>query len=262
MQVLFDLVKSFLAFFGIGIIRKPRLDALIDVAQQYLRLNQSMGLLLHDEVSYENARRLSRYVAVSHSALSQDLFVLHELDFKRNGFFVEFGACDGLLGSNTLLLEQKFGWRGILAEPSKQFQKALQRNRPDQRLDFRCVWRNSDEMLEFVEAGPLSGVVESIGLDLRNKTHPTYSVQSVSLGDLLESHGAPKTIDYLSIDTEGSELEILQSFDFDRYDIKVITCEHNHSVSRNDIMSLLAAKGFDRRFDNISSVDDWYIKRS
>lgn len=43
----------------------------------------------------------------------QDLFVLSELDYKTDGFFVEFGATDGLSISNTWLLEKYFNWKGI-----------------------------------------------------------------------------------------------------------------------------------------------------
>ena len=53
------------------------------------------------------------------------LWILYLLDKKKNGFFVEFGACDGLHFSNTLLLEKSFGWKGILAEPNRAYQKKL-----------------------------------------------------------------------------------------------------------------------------------------
>ncbi|WP_417886433.1 hypothetical protein [Zunongwangia sp.] len=55
----------------------------------------------------------------SNSQLDQDLFVLFETNFKQNGYFVEFGATNGIAHSNTHLLEIDFGWKGILAEPSK-----------------------------------------------------------------------------------------------------------------------------------------------
>jgi hypothetical protein len=89
-----------------------------------------------------------------------------------------------------------------------------------------------------------------------------YDVRTVSLNDLLKNFGAPRKIDYLSIDTEGSEYIILSSFDFSKYDISVITVEHNSGEQRDSIHRLLSRNGFVRIFEEISSCDDWYIHDS
>ena len=77
--------------------------------------------------------------------------------------------------------------------------------------------------------------------------------------DLLKKYNAPKEIDYLSIDTEGSEFEILNAFDFDAYKIKVITCEHNFTPMREEIYKLLGSKGYVRKYQEFSQFDDWYV---
>jgi hypothetical protein len=90
-----------------------------------------------------------------------------------------------------------------------------------------------------------------------------YTVETVSLYDLLAQHAAPRAIDYLSIDTEGSEFEILRHFDFDTYDIRVITVENGFIASRQQqIFELLNAKGYHRILGYLSDFDDWYVKRS
>jgi hypothetical protein len=86
-----------------------------------------------------------------------------------------------------------------------------------------------------------------------------YGVETVSLNDLLASAGAPDRMDYLSIDTEGSELRILESFDFSRYRFSVITCEHNFTPAREAIVELLGRHGYVRRHESLSQFDDWYI---
>ena len=70
-------------------------------------------------------------------------------------------------------------------------------------------------------------------------------------GAPLRHHGAPKTIDYLSIDTEGSELEILSAFDFSAYHVRIITVEHNYSPMRGKLHDLLTSNSFTRAFERI-----------
>ncbi len=77
---------------------------------------------------------------------------------------------------------------------------------------------------------------------------------------MLDKYQAPSKIDYLSIDTEGSEYEILSNFNFDKYQIQVITCEHNFTPAREQVLSLLTSKGYVRKFDKVSQFDDWYVR--
>ena len=87
-----------------------------------------------------------------------------------------------------------------------------------------------------------------------------YPVTTITLNDLLAEHNAPRHIDYLSVDTEGSELNILRAFDFERYRVDIITVEHNLAPAREHIHALLAAKGFARKFGALSQWDDWYVR--
>lgn len=199
------------------------------------------------------------------SQLGQEIFALIENDFKRDGYFIEFGATDGLELSNTHLLEKEFGWTGILAEPAKIWHEELQKNRSCN-IETQCVWSKSGEVLSFHESDTavLSTVNSLRTIADGNKDYrlegKQYDVQTISLEDLLKKYSAPKRIDYLSIDTEGSEYEILSNFNFDAYDIRVITCEHNYMPERDEIYKLLTSKGFFRVETNKSQWDDWYTK--
>jgi FkbM family methyltransferase len=203
----------------------------------------------------------------SWSQLFQDLFVIFLLKGKRNGFFVEFGATNGLNASNTVVLERDFQWKGILAEPAKCWHSALKTNR-SVAIDLRCVWSQTGSLLEFkeTEAGELSTLAHLVDSDFNRNGRiggRTYEVETVSLNDLLTAHSCPQQIDYLSIDTEGSELEILRSFNFSNYDIGIISVEHNfREPDRRQISQILTSKGYVRLFEELSKFDDWYVKRS
>jgi FkbM family methyltransferase len=207
---------------------------------------------------------LGSLLPMSHSQIWQDLFVLTELDFKKNGYYVEFGATNGVDLSNTYLLEKSFGWNGILAEPAKYWHDALKANRTCS-IETNCVWRDSTSVLNFneVQIPELSTITSFRKTDLhasRRNHADSYSVNTISLNDLLDKYGAPREIDYLSIDTEGSEFEILNNCDFAKYSFKVITCEHNFSPIREKILSLLTRHGYIRKFIGLSKWDDWYTK--
>jgi FkbM family methyltransferase len=202
----------------------------------------------------------------SQAQLFQDLLVIFCLKGKRDGFFVEFGATNGCDFSNTFMLERHFGWKGLLAEPAKCWHAALKANRKAS-IDTRCVWTETGAQLEFkqTEIAEFSTLTNLVDGDFNKSSRvngTTYLVETVSVHDLLEAHSAPREIDYLSIDTEGSELAILQAFKFADYDIKIMTVEHNFvEPNRQEVFKLLSGKGFMRLFEPLSQFDDWYANR-
>jgi FkbM family methyltransferase len=205
-----------------------------------------------------------RYYSLSKSQLMQDIFVLSALHEKSGGYFVEFGGGDGVTFSNSYLLEKQFGWKGIVAEPSRSFIPKLMANRRCH-VDTRCVWSISQRKLTFVEVedgGELSTVKQFKQCDHHDRSKAVeYEVDTVSLDDLLQTHDAPTEIDYLSVDTEGSELEILENVDFNRWRFNVITVEHNFvPKNRSAIFKLLTAAGYTRIATQFSEWGDWYIR--
>ena len=200
----------------------------------------------------------------SRSQIRQDVFVLSELRFKKNGFFVDFGASDGVSASNTYLLEKEYGWTGILAEPAKCWHKELQKNRTSA-IEKKCVWSELNISILFNETtNPSLSTVASLrysdwAREIRETSDNKYTVKTISLIDLLKKHNAPKIIDYISIDAEGSEFDILNNFDFDKYQFTVITCEHNNTEMRQKIYKLLTSHGYVRKCDNLSQFEDWYV---
>ncbi len=201
----------------------------------------------------------------SFAEAKQDLFVQHVLKDKTSGFFVDFGAGGGVIGSNSYLLETNFGWKGIVCEPCRAHHKSLQETRTCH-IDFDCVYTSTGKTVNFIEpSDPNLATIESyVGSDKWKETRlkhcTTYQVTTVSLNDLLERYNAPHQIDYLSLDTEGSEFHILCNYDFSR-SIKVVTVEHNNNAYRNGILDLLTQRGFERIDQSICAWDDWYVRR-
>lgn len=87
-------------------------------------------------------------------------------------------------------------------------------------------------------------------------------MSTLSLEDLLAKYSAPASLDFLSIDVEGNEYEILRSFPFDRYSFQVIFCEHNFMPQREKIHTLLSGHVYVRKYEHFSQFDDWYFKNS
>lgn len=204
----------------------------------------------------------------SNSQILQDLWALYMLGEKREGFFVEFGACDGIKLSNTLLLARDYAWRGILAEPDKFWHRDLAKNRSEANIDHRCVAPKSGDKIKFahVPSMPeLSRMVEIAPNDIHERSGnraivEEIEVDTVSLMDLLRTHEAPREIDYLSVDTEGSELEILSAVDFDAYRFRLISVEHAGDAAKRDaIKGLLEGHGYLRWRPELTRWDDWYV---
>lgn len=263
-DALINLARAMLRRLNIEVMRCDSLEKLTNRIQE--NSDAKMAIEFLAAMPAQHVAELIGLLPESRGQLRQDLLALAACGMKRGGFFVEFGATDGIELSNTYLLENVFGWNGILAEPARKWHNSLRSNRRSP-IDTRCVWSKSGETLSFreTEDGVLSTIDEYATADHHAKSRASasvYDVKTISLNDLLMDHNAPDLIDFLSIDTEGSELEILRHFDFSRYRFSIITCEHNHTSARAEIYSLLKKNGYRRVLENISAWDDWYLDES
>jgi FkbM family methyltransferase len=203
---------------------------------------------------------------MSHSQLGQDLEVLKFYNNKTGGVFIEIGASDGIELSNTYLLEKTYNWTGICVEPIPDRFKLLCQNRPKSVCYDKAVYNESNKQVIFDIANNcdlLSGISNNIDCHKRsvdaNKTQ--IMVTTISFNDLLEKSNAPLFIDYLSLDTEGSELEILQSVDLQKYTFGLIDVEHNYvEPRRTQIRELLLSNGYQYIREN--QWDDCYKHNS
>ena len=202
---------------------------------------------------------IKRNFSSSNSQLLQDIFVLLALSEKREGYFVEIGAADGIHNSNTLLLEQDYGWSGILAEPNPASHAPLERNRKST-IDHRAVYSVSGQRVQFFAATSdheHSGLTSAAGA-LQSRVGDVIEVETITFDELLACHASPDLIDYVSIDTEGTELDILDGFDFKRRRVNVFTIEHNMVRGKKEaIVEKLAPHGYQPVLSGVSGFDVW-----
>jgi hypothetical protein len=182
----------------------------------------------------------------SYSQFGQDRLVAELVyEGRREGFFVEAGAGDGLWISNTLLLERKYGWTGILIEPTSVYE-ALRRNRPACICDHSCLASEARtvtvvEIFDRGQAGLSPQAQDNLLLSRVSDDTQTFDISSMNsywgvakkrylkdalpLVAVLRNHHAPQRIDYLSLDVEGFEYDILRSFPFHEYQIGCLSVE-------------------------------------
>ena len=256
-------IQRLLARAGVAAIRAETLNRLVSSEVELKRLERYMQFLRRVQVEYlPEAIALLPY---SHSEFFQDIFCALLKVRSKSGFFVEFGATDGVSGSNTWMFEKKFGWQGVLAEPAKVWHKRLAENRACY-ICQDCVWSESGAYINFLETddGGLSTIKSLVDSDhhsARRGAGRSYPVKTITLADMLDQAAAPSRIDLLTVDTEGSEYAILDAFPFPRWQIDVVCVEHNHRSDREDIQSLMARNGYFRVLSSLSGVDDWFVSK-
>lgn len=235
---------------------------------------QSFALLNEMRRTLPNSNSLAHFVAFAaqrapqaHGQLFQDLWALWETGSKHKGYFVEFGAGNGVRLSNTYFLETGYDWSGVVADPNPDFRAALQKSRGCT-VSTKCVFSRSGESIGFLAAqyGELSRIAEIVPEDAHETSGKRREgelgevmVETISLNDLLIQSGAPRDIDFMSVDTEGSELEILSHFDFDRWQVRALCVEHNHTPMRDQLFDLLTSRGYRRKWSFFTQFDDWYV---
>lgn len=177
--------------------------------------------------------------SMSYSQSNQDKFLLEKyFPTKTNGFYVDIGANNGITASNTKIFED-IGWDGICVEPNPIIFTELEKNRKSKNYQV-CISNLEKKYVDFCQvdgyAEMLSGILELY--DERHKQRilneqqmyggkrQKIQVPNHKFSDLI----TVPYIDYLSIDTEGSELDVLRSIDFTKTKIRIITVENNYET--------------------------------
>lgn len=230
------------------------------------RIQTKGSVLLQMQTSLKNDKSLRRSTA-SHprphgSQLGQDLWVLDTLGTAVEGFFLDLGAHDGELLSNTRLLEKK-GWQGICVEPfptnfasrkCKIERSALAPHVGKAKFVKCSGWRSA------ISGFPRASGASSMKDDRDRRHCHDVEVQTKPLAKILRDNMAPRIIDYASLDIEGAELDVLKSFPFDAHCVRLWTVEHTSfrgaDDNKNEIQNLLESQGC-----NVKEVEfDFYAQ--
>lgn len=184
------------------------------------------------------------------------------------GTCIEIGAVDGVFISNSLHFEQ-IGWDALCIEPIPSYYTKLKHNRKNA-LNYAISSKNEDNVdftvvtMSSQNQSSISGLeiddrlIEShtkLGL---NPQSETIKVNTRRLDWCIENHFKNKTIDFISIDTEGNELDVLHSFDVNAYNTTLLIIENNYNET--DIEDYLKTKGWVK--DKRVEVNDFYIKQT
>lgn len=218
--------------------------------------------------NYDNLKKPLSF----HSQINQDKYYIENVvKYKPNGIFLDIGAYDGVIGSNTLTLEKYLNWSGILVECNPALYEQCKKTRSNIVCN-KALYKDDNIKLTFtipkgqdIKGGKeqLGGIKKLLKPESLNAFAKSYkicdeiTVQSININTLLKQHNIYH-IDYVSLDIEGAELSVLSSWDFDTHKVDFITVEHGNVLTyQQKIHNLLKEKGFKLHRNN--KWDDEYV---
>jgi FkbM family methyltransferase len=194
------------------------------------------------------------------SQAGQDKWVCEFFKFKKEGYFLDVGAYDGVDLSNTYVLEKDLNWKGICCEANSFVFKKL-------------IFNRSCECLQ-VAVSDYDGTGYFVNNEMYSylTSHGNVPVTVKTMKTILKESNAPKVIDYFSLDVEGSEPQVLKEFPFDEYEMILITVEHNKystgDFNKNLIKDILINNNFILAKEDVATfanptmpLEDWYINK-
>lgn len=221
-----------------------------------------LELLSFEQKNLENSNfkisNQANLLLESRSESGQDLFALFSNSFKKGGTFLDFGAYDGLYFSNSWLLETHFNWHGVLIDPIPRHFEEMRRNRKCISI-HAAVTANKKEFIKVLEL-PASNLSKPV--IKRRFTDKVHKVPAFTRTEIIDRYFPSKSIDFLSIDVEGEDLEILASVDFSKYQINAICVEHNYRTDSQESLKYLEVSGYTLVWNKYSGNDFWFIRQA
>jgi len=207
-----------------------------------------------------------KYSLYQHSQYGQDVF-LDKYVFKQElteGFFVEAGAVNGVLDSNSLLFELRYNWTGLLVEANPA-------NFPYLAVTGRKAWvapvclslLPRAQFAPFTEDDQLEGGMAGLVPTDATEGKRVRQLQCFPLYSLLLAVKAP-TVNLLVLDIEGAEYQVLKEFPWSLAKVEVILVELEHAGkvfpgTRWEVHNFLLSVGFE--YSGSLGGDDIFIRK-
>ena len=179
--------------------------------------------------------------------------IIEILGGRRDGFFIECGAADGQRNSNTLYLELFYNWTGLLIEANpKYFTELLEKNRNAYLVNACLSPSKHPQKVEFKIAGMFGGIYDYLGSTILKTKNLSRRIraQCLPLYSLLTAIGVNHA-DYFSLDIEGAEIDVIESFPFDHVTVDTMSIENKVQGSttgtekkKNVLEKLMKKRGF------------------
>lgn len=198
-----------------------------------------------------------------YSQQGEDRFLYERFLNYRNGTFIELGAMDGVTFSNSLFFENELNWSGILIEPTGLFHR-LKENRPNCAL-YNCAISVIEGEVEFLGEGAIGGITSVMPDQHRYGWHldshgSVYTVPSRPLHGILKEHKIDR-VDFFSLDVEGGELEVLQTYDWS-IPIHVLLIEMSAYSMERDEMCRAILRQHNLIFDSVIGNNEVWVNQS
>jgi FkbM family methyltransferase len=188
----------------------------------------------------------------------QDRIILDLLNHKRDGVFVDIGATNGIISNNTFKMESDYDWKGLCIEPNNDFYLELIKNRQCICLNVCVGSYNQNGIVKFKEDQG-NGELSKISFSGFNSYKPCYDFNTI-----MSSLDLGTNIDFLNIDTEGNEINIINDINFDKFNIRSLCYEHNSHLGemqlchKDMIEKILLSRGYSKVMD--IDTDSIFIK--
>jgi len=204
-----------------------------------------------------------------YSQIGQDKYYIENIvNHKRNGYFVDIGANNGINLSNTYVLEKNYDWKGLCVEVDDNLFEELKDNRVCNVVN-ECVYSISGEV-KTLQVPLVNEIPEGNSMLIRIKDNPvsnnafinqfreyrTYNKISKTLNDIFKENNVPEVIDYMSIDIEGADYDALLGLDFTKYRINFITIEWGGGTSRLDYLDKIT-KLLEKNRYKLHRINNW-----
>jgi hypothetical protein len=240
--------------YGWNIEKFPKSNMLTDFQGEFIRLLDS---LKSTESILDFQKLLVGYVEIlkkgnaPHSQLGQDSFVVGFTNGAQGLNYLEIGAYDPNLLSNTAVLRDSFAWSGLSVDPN-----------PESGIKFIQAGFG-DRFREIGVAGTARSAFLRIEGALTQTLASSENVKNTKRIDLVPIKDLAvelKYIDYLSLDIEGGELDVLEHFPFDQVQPRLITVEHNNRKNdKSAIDRLLCNSGYRSVLPELTDYESWYL---